>query len=218
MLKTVDKLYKVNFSIPKGQHEPVSTPNHPYWLTGDTKIVSYAHTIQDILSCWADAKSITFDEVDDYHFSDKFPCPQWFKGYSIKLWIPGRGVGKARPRFGKNGSIHTADNYGNWKTEAIAHLSTLSIPGTIPQPCKVKCQFVNFASSDSDNLTGSVLDALVQAEILANDSSSYVAASSGKFVKWRKRKGQEKKIGILVEISPAEIELLDEPEYKILGM
>jgi len=76
-------------------------------------------------------------------------------------------------------------------------------------PAKVDCFFVNFFSSDSDNLTGSVLDALVEAEILQNDSSGYVVASTGTFVKTRKRRGQDKPVGILIRITPAQIEYLD---------
>ncbi|MUG98916.1 hypothetical protein F7734_44135 [Scytonema sp. UIC 10036] len=78
-----------------------------------------------------------------------------------------------------------------------------------PVPACVDCLFVNFFSSDSDNLTGAVLDALVEARVLENDSSSYVAASSGKFVKTRKRRGQDKPVGILIRIVPAQIEYFE---------
>lgn len=126
----------------------------------------------------------------------------------IEIWIAGRGVGKARPRFGRNGAIHTCNRYGEWKANAILQLLALKLPPA-PTPAKVDCFFVNFFSSDSDNLIGSVLDALVQAEILQNDSSGYVVESSGKFVKTRKKRGEEKPVGILIRISQAEVEYLD---------
>jgi Holliday junction resolvase RusA-like endonuclease len=126
----------------------------------------------------------------------------------IEIWIAGRGVGKARPRFGRNGAIHTCNRYSEWKNNAILQLLALKLPPA-PTPAKVECFFINFLSSDSDNLTGSALDALVQAEVLQNDSSGYVVESSGKFVKTRKERGKEKPVGILIRISQAEVDYLD---------
>jgi Holliday junction resolvase RusA-like endonuclease len=126
----------------------------------------------------------------------------------IEIWISGRGVGKARPRFGRGGVVHTAQRYGDWKRDAILQMKALNLPPA-PCPAKVDCFFVNFFSSDSDNLIGSVLDALVEAEILQNDSSGYVVASTGSFAKTRKRRGQDRPVGILIRISPAQIQYLD---------
>lgn len=127
----------------------------------------------------------------------------------ISIWIAGRGVGKARPRFSlRSGSVHTALRYSQWKCDAILQMKALKLPPA-PIPAKVECLFVNFFSSDADNLIGSVLDALVGADILQNDSSGYVVASSGTFVKTRKRRGQDKPVGILIQITPAQIEYLD---------
>ncbi len=126
----------------------------------------------------------------------------------IEIWISGRGVGKARPRFGRGGVVHTASRYAQWKNDAVVQIKALRLPPA-PVPAKVDCYFVNFLSSDSDNLTGAVLDALVEAGVLQNDSSSYVIASTGAFAKTRKRSGQEKPLGILIRISPAQVEHLD---------
>jgi Holliday junction resolvase RusA-like endonuclease len=126
----------------------------------------------------------------------------------IEIWLDGRGVGKARPRFGRGGVVHTGSRYGEWKRDAILQLRALKLPPA-PCPAKVDCLFINFFSSDTDNLIGSVLDALVQSEILQNDSSGYVVGSSGIFVKTRKRRGQDKPVGILIRIVPAEIEYVD---------
>lgn len=121
-----------------------------------------------------------------------------------EIWLPGRGVGKARPRFSK-GRVYTADKYGQWKREAIARLLTLKLPPA-PKPCFIECYFVNFLSSDADNLQGAVMDAMVQAEYLKNDSSSYVVGCSRVFVKQGRGKG--KAIGILIRVTPASIGIL----------
>lgn len=129
----------------------------------------------------------------------------WFM---LEFWISGRAIGKARPRFGKNGAVHTASAYGAWKNDAVVQLLRLNLPEA-PRPARIECFFVNFASSDSDNLTGSVLDALVESGTLAGDSSSFVIESNGKFVKTRKKRGQDKPVGVLVRISSAQIEYVD---------
>ncbi len=126
----------------------------------------------------------------------------------IEIWLDGRGVGKARPRFGRGGVVHTADRYREWKNHAVLQMKALSLPPA-PIPARVDCTFINFFSSDADNLSGSVLDSLVQVGILQNDSSSYVVSCSGTFARTRKRRRQDKPIGILVRISPMDIELLD---------
>ncbi|MBW4504869.1 MAG: RusA family crossover junction endodeoxyribonuclease [Scytonema hyalinum WJT4-NPBG1] len=126
----------------------------------------------------------------------------------IEIWLEGRGVGKARPRFGRGGVIHTASRYGEWKNSAVLQLVAMKL-SPAPIPAKVDCTFVNFFSSDADNLSGSVLDSLVEAGVLQNDSSSYVVSCSGSFARTRKRRGQDKPVGILVRISEAEIEYLD---------
>jgi hypothetical protein len=118
-----------------------------------------------------------------------------------EIWLPGRGIGKARPRFSK-GVVYTSHKYAAWKRQAIASIRKLKL-SPAPKPCFVECFFVNFLSSDADNLQGSVLDALVQAGYLENDSSSYVIGSSGLFVKQKKERDKEKVQGILVRVSPA---------------
>jgi len=126
-----------------------------------------------------------------------------------RIWIPGRGVGKARPRLGRGGIIFTENRYGAWKREAARVIRELNLKPA-PQPCFVECYFVNFFSSDSDNLIGSVLDCLVEAGVLANDSSGYVVGCSGEFVKQRKERNQDKQVGILVIITPAQLRSLED--------
>ncbi len=127
------------------------------------------------------------------------------------FWLSGRGVGKARPRTNcRTGMIYTAQKYGDWKENAISAIALqMQNYPPAPIPCRVECQFINFFSSDADNLQGSVLDALVQANYLENDSSSFVSSCSGTFFKVRKRHNQPKPQGILVKVTPAEIEFLE---------
>lgn len=131
----------------------------------------------------------------------------------MKIFIPGRGVGKGRPRISINrrtGHVvrHTCPRYGAWKDAAIAHIKTLKL-GKVPSPFTINCTFINFFSSDADNLIGSVADALVEAEVLDNDSSSNMTGCSGRFVKVKKERNKDKIVGILVEISPSKIETVE---------
>ncbi len=93
------------------------------------------------------------------------------------------------------------ENYSRWKKWAIQAIKIQAVDLPVaPSSCEIECLFVNFASSDSDNLIGAVADALVQAGYLTNDSYKFVKKSSGEFVKIRRRKNQPKEIGILVNI------------------
>lgn len=123
----------------------------------------------------------------------------------IILWIPGRGVGKGRPRFSPSGRVYTGDRYGKWKREAISHLRSQYGDVSLPAPCEISCYFVNFLSSDSDNLIGSVLDALVQAELIQNDSSSFVTGVRGHFTQIAKPRGKEKPLGILISVKQSAV-------------
>lgn len=142
---------------------------------------------------------------------------QWFVGNNqILLWLPGKAPGKARPRYSKKTrKFHLPQNYVQWKNNAIVHIKSNNFK-VLPQPCFIECKFVNFASSDSDNLTGSILDAFVDAGILSGDSKSYVTGSLGRFWKIRKQRGKDKVIGILVIVTPADIEYLPEEESSLL--
>jgi len=134
--------------------------------------------------------------------------------YKRTFWLPGRGVGKARPRTNfETGAIYTAGNYRDWKDFAIEvikiQMTSHLLPA--PQPCRVECEYINFKSSDVDNLLGSVLDALHQADYLGGDSAKYVCDCQGKFAKVRKERNQPKLQGILVKIFPAQIPIIEIP-------
>ncbi|MFL9455980.1 MULTISPECIES: RusA family crossover junction endodeoxyribonuclease [Nostocales] len=81
----------------------------------------------------------------------------------MKIWIEGRGIGKARPRFSSRGRVvHTETRYSHWKKDTVKQIKSLGLPRVLV-PVKVDCWFVNFFSSDSDNLVGGILDAMVEA-------------------------------------------------------
>lgn len=135
------------------------------------------------------------------------------------IWIEGRGMGKARPRGSsrvvrKNGKyiavtrFHTCPKYRRWTNGVILQLAKQKTP-KFTKPVSVCCHFVNFKSSDADNISGAILDALVKFKLVQNDSSSYVTKSSGEFSKLRKLRNSPKHIGILVEIEEREIKELE---------
>lgn len=135
------------------------------------------------------------------------------------IWIEGKGMGKARPRGSsrvvrKNGKhiavtkFHTEPKYRQWTNNAISQIAKQNIP-KFTKPVSICCKFVNFKSSDTDNITGAILDALVKSKVIDNDSGSYVTKSSGEFSKLRKIRKLPKKVGILIEIEEREIGELD---------
>lgn len=97
-------------------------------------------------------------------------------GSVITLTLPGEVVPKARPRVTRNGS-YMPSRYRCWKTLAISRLKSqywgdpmenvsvsITLSGKHPR------------RGDADNISGSILDALVQAGILRNDNLLCVPA------------------------------------------
>lgn len=139
----------------------------------------------------------------------------------VQFWLPGKGIGKARGRYSSvTKTVYLPENYALWKQTAFCYIRTQMMLYDIweaPKPVSITCDFVNFRSSDSDNLTGSVLDVLVDAQFLGNDSSSNVVESSGRFVKVRKKRGEDKKVGILVKVyAKKDIEIIELPKWVAL--
>ncbi|QLE46367.1 hypothetical protein FD723_39850 (plasmid) [Nostoc sp. C052] len=151
--------------------------------------------------------------------------------YPIRIFLPFKGMGKARGRaaivsknkeFGayanllgnKNQRIkvYTQKDYRAWTNKVIAYLIKLKLEGflpDLPNPCRIECFFCNFGSSDQDNLQGAVIDAIVKAKLLPDDCGSIVIAGSGKFVKVKTKKKEKKRVGVAIEIYPQEIEYMD---------
>lgn len=122
----------------------------------------------------------------------------------LVIWIPGKGKGKARPRHDANSDRYLLPkDYRLLKNHVIQYLMALNIP-PITQRCIVECFFCNFATSDSDNLTGFYLDCLKDAGIIKGDSSKYVAESRGAFRLIKSSKKAKKKVGTLIKITPCD--------------
>lgn len=123
------------------------------------------------------------------------------------IWLPGKGKGKARPRKCGNAYVLPKD-YRDAKDRTVTQM-ILQCIDPIDYPCKITCYFVNFKSSDCDNLIGFYLDALVQAGVLQNDSSSHVVGCSGRFVQTSNRKQRKSCIGTVIQIEKADIGSID---------
>ena len=116
------------------------------------------------------------------------------------LWIPGRVIPKKRPRV-VHGKAYMPKIYTDWQQNNLPLVADLCLP----YPCHIDCSFINFALGDVDNLEGSILDLFVKGGALENDSSSYVTGTSSRFLKIKKKRGQDKVVGALIRWQPSEI-------------
>lgn len=78
-------MIRARFKANKDDYRPVNWPvKHPYWCSGyndsHSIVITYAADKAEILHNWPEAKDIQVEEVDEYHFSNRFPKPDWFKG------------------------------------------------------------------------------------------------------------------------------------------
>ena len=63
---------------------PVNWPiKHPYWITGYgdgySIVVAYADDEAEILLNWPEATEIEAEPASTYHFTDRFPKPDWLQ-------------------------------------------------------------------------------------------------------------------------------------------
>ena len=87
------------------------------------------------------------------------------------LELEGCVVPKARPRGNNKGTFYTQTSYRLWKEEAIAHLRQQQPPLKLSGVrLDVVLEGKHSRRGDADNIIGSLMDALVQAGILANDN------------------------------------------------
>lgn len=119
------------------------------------------------------------------------------------IWIAGKGKGKARPRMCGNAYVLPKD-YRDLKNRCVSQVILQCIK-PVEYPCKIACYFVNFKSSDCDNLIGFYIDVLVNAGVLQNDSSKYVTGCTGQFVQTSNKKERKFCIGTVIQIEKAEI-------------
>ena len=79
--------FKANADDPRPIFWPI---NHPYWITGYgvnlvgdatyATVVAYAEDEAEIMKLWPDATDIEYETESAYVFTDRFQCPNWFKG------------------------------------------------------------------------------------------------------------------------------------------
>ena len=97
---------------------------------------------------------------------------------TLKLWISGRVVPKARPRF-YEGHVLLPKNYRGWKNaaylEIINQLAEHNIIKMPIQKAAVEIQLVGKHIGDLDNLGGSVLDILTETKVIIDDRVSCVS-------------------------------------------
>ncbi len=119
------------------------------------------------------------------------------KNYSdVTFQLSGLVTPKARPRF-SGGHSYLPQGYRHWKEAAIGEL-TIQAQGLIlplSPPVEVHIDYSGHARGDSDNLAGSILDALTGAGILADDSVTHVPRLS---FQWHKSATQQAGCRILL--------------------
>ena len=98
------------------------------------------------------------------------------KDDGIELILVGAIVPKARPRVTRSGHAYLPSSYAHWKRAAIAQLTGQWRGGPIDQPVAIGIILTGRHSrrGDCDNISGAVLDALVQSQILIDDNLIHV--------------------------------------------
>jgi Holliday junction resolvase RusA-like endonuclease len=94
----------------------------------------------------------------------------------IELELTGQIVPKARPRFTRSGHAFTDPKYRTWKDGAIIELRSQYHDEPLPRTRSVTITLIGKHSrrGDADNTAGAILDALVQAGVLAGDNLNVV--------------------------------------------
>lgn len=96
----------------------------------------------------------------------------------IKLTLSGLIVPKARPRVTR-GSTFMPANYVQWKDAAVFSFTTQTSKRELTNVfITVVLRGKHRESADSDNLIGSIFDALVKAKIIVNDNLKHVRGHS----------------------------------------
>ena len=97
---------------------------------------------------------------------------------TVKFWLPGKVVPKARPRF-HGGKISLPRNYRGWKNtaylEIISQLEENGISELLITKAEVEMQFIGSHRGDLDNLAGSLLDILCETKIIRDDRVSCIS-------------------------------------------
>ena len=75
-------MIRARFHADDEDARPVNWPiKHPYWITGYGEgysiVVAYADDEAEILRNWPEATEIEAEPAETYHFTDRFPKPDW---------------------------------------------------------------------------------------------------------------------------------------------
>ncbi len=86
--------------------------------------------------------------------------------------LEGAIVPKARPRNSRKGHSYLPEDYREWKSNAIDALADQhsGVAFDVPVAIAVILAGKHSRQGDGDNVMGSILDAMVQAEILTDDN------------------------------------------------
>lgn len=84
-------MYRARFRANAEDPRPINWPlKHPYWITGygdeSATIVAYVDDEEYIYENWPEAQNWSIDflvEDNEYRFSERFPCPDWFDGGGV---------------------------------------------------------------------------------------------------------------------------------------
>jgi len=92
--------------------------------------------------------------------------------------IEGGIVPKARPRHSRSGHSYMPQNYRESQARILTTMVSQGIPAAPLEQCCVSIDLIGKHSrrGDSDNIAGSILDALVKAKILRDDNLKVVNA------------------------------------------
>ncbi len=97
---------------------------------------------------------------------------------TVKFWLPGKVIPKARPRF-NGGKISLPRNYRGWKNtaylEILSQLEENGISELLIGKGEVEMQFIGSHRGDLDNLAGAVLDILCETKIIKDDRVSCIS-------------------------------------------
>ena len=96
------------FQTDPDDYRPVAfPPPGPYWCTGFTDehsiVVAYLPKGEDLAKWWPDASGVETEEVEVIHFTDRFPCPDWYSAPATDDLRPTtlEGVKRLAKRIGR---------------------------------------------------------------------------------------------------------------------
>lgn len=106
----------------------------------------------------------------------------------IKFWLNGRVIPKPRPRVTRRGT-YMPSNYIEWRNQQIAYLYDQDLIQQLQTPVSISVIFVGFLQGDADNVIGAIMDLLVEAKLIPDDSPKYVPKIVAEYQKSSKQKG-----------------------------